>query len=254
MLLASRRARAASSRSLLHGVHDLLQPGRQAGHREALLLPAGAPGQHDGIARHVPRPDLEPQRDAPALPLVVLGPGFYPFARVEMGPDAGGQQLTLDPVGDGQHGGPILVGFPDRHQHHLVLRQARRADQARVVAVRHDERADQPGGDPPGGVPHVVHPTGGRLERDLERLGEVLSQVVAGARLERLVVLHQRFAAVGPKGAGEALAVGLPAGHHRHRHPLLHEPAVDPEHRAGSPPPPRPPSHERCDPPARETP
>ncbi len=45
-----------------------------------------------------------------------------------------------------------------------------------------------------------------------------------------LVVLHQRLAAIGPEGAGEALAVGLPAGEDRHRHPLFHERAVDAQH------------------------
>ena len=48
--------------------------------------------------------------------------------------------------------------------------------------------------------------------------------------LQRLVVLHQRLAAVGAQRAGEPLAVGLPAGHDRHRHPLFHERAVDAEH------------------------
>ena len=58
----------------------------------------------------------------------------------------------------------------------------------------------------------MVEPARRGLEGDLERPREVLAQVVAGARLERLVVLHQRFAAVGAERAGEPLAVGLPAG------------------------------------------
>ena len=49
------------------------------------------------------------------------------------------------------------------------------------------------------------------LERDLERPGEVLAQVVAGAGLQRLVVLHQRLAAVGPSApANRSLSVFLP--------------------------------------------
>ena len=76
----------------------------------------------------------------------------------------------------------------------------------------------------------MVDPAGRRLERHVERLGEVLAEVVAGAGLEGAVVLHQRFGGVGTERAGELLGVGLEAGEHRHRHPLLHESPVHSQH------------------------
>ena len=57
-------------------------------HRHGLLLPAGAPGQHDRAGGHIARPELEPQRDAPPLPLVVLGARLHALAGVEVDPDS----------------------------------------------------------------------------------------------------------------------------------------------------------------------
>ena len=48
-----------------------------------------------------------------------------------------------------------------------------------------------------------------RLELEVERLGEVLPEVVRRAGLQRLVVLHQRLARVRAQRAGELLALGL---------------------------------------------
>jgi len=75
----------------------------------------------------------------------------------------------------------------------------------------------------------VVQPAFRGLVGHVERLGKVLAQIVAGARLERLVVLHQGFTGIGAHRAGKPLRVALPPGEHRHRHPRLHEGPVDPE-------------------------
>ena len=128
---------------------------------------------------------------------------------------------------------PLFLGLPDRDDDHLPLGQAGRADQPLVVSVGHDESPDQPGRNPPRSTPDVVEPAVRSLEPDVERPGEVLAQVMAGARLEALVVLHQGFQRVGADGAGELFAVGLGTGQHRHGHPLLHEPAVEAKDEAG---------------------
>ena len=46
-----------------------------------------------------------------------------------------------------------------------------------------------------------------RLELEVERLREVLAEVVRRARLQRLVVLHHRLARVRAQRAGEPLGV-----------------------------------------------
>src|SRR5256886_6751313 len=63
-------------------------------------------------------------------------------------------------------------------------------------------------------------------------LGEVLAEIVRRARLQRLVVLHQRLQRVGAQRTGEPLALRLQARDHGHRHPLLLERAVHTEHLA----------------------
>src|SRR5437899_648794 len=95
--------------------------------------------------------------------------------------------------------------------------------------MRHDQPADQPRGDAPGSIPHVLEAAGSSLILHAERLGEILAEVVRGARLQRLVILHQGFNGVRAQRARELLALRLHAGDHGHRHPLLGKAAVDAE-------------------------
>ena len=66
-----------------------------------------------------------------------------------------------------------------------------------------------------------------RLEGDVERLGEVLAQLVAGAHLQRLAVAHHPLEGVGGVGAGEALPLGLAADQHGQGHDVPGEVLVD---------------------------
>ena len=58
---------------------------------------------------------------------------------------------------------------------------------------------------------------------DVERPGEVLAELVAGAHLEGLAVAHHRLAREGVGRAGEALLRRLAADHHRHGQHVDHE-------------------------------
>jgi len=66
-------------------------------------------------------------------------------------------------------------------------------DQAVVVAVRHDQAADHPRRHPPRRRPGVLQGLVAALELNLERLGEVLPEVVRRAGLQRAAVAHQRL-------------------------------------------------------------
>ena len=76
----------------------------------------------------------------------------------------------------------------------------------------------------------VLHRLVARLELDVEHLGEVLTEVVRRAGLQRTTVAHQRFDRIRPLGAGKLLALGLLAVDHRHRELGLGEVLVDAEH------------------------
>ncbi len=228
MGLAARRARPrAAPPASRRAPRRIVAASRLERHR---LLAAGAARQHRAACREVAGAELEAQRRAARLPLEVFRTRLHAIAEVGGGPDPRRRAARPRPPP------------PHRRSRRAPRRNARsgttttchwasRGGQTmpRVVAVGHDQPADHPGRHAPRRAPDVVEPALGGLELDLERLGEVLAEVVGGAGLERLVVLHQRLAGVGPQRAGELLALGLAPGDHRHRHPLLHEAPVEPE-------------------------
>ena len=128
----------------------------------------------------------------------------------------------------GQHGF-LPVAARNRHDHDLIRRDRRRQDQAAVVAVRHDHGADQARRHAPRRGPRVLQRLVAALELDLERLGEVLSEVVRGARLQRAAIAHQRFDRIGLRRAGELFALALLAVDHRHGEHLLADLLVERE-------------------------
>ena len=71
------------------------------------------------------------------------------------------------------------------------------------------------------------------LELDVEGLGEVLAEEVAGAGLQRFGVADHGLAGVGVERAGETLALGLDALDDGQRHVFLHDFGVDVEHLHG---------------------
>ncbi len=92
---------------------------------------------------------------------------------------------------------------------------AGREDQPVVVGVRHDEGADQAGRDAPrGGVDVFLLPVPPG-EGDVLGLREVLPEVVGGAGLDGLLVLHHRLHREGVDGAGEAFRLGFLPGDDR---------------------------------------
>ena len=124
----------------------------------------------------------------------------------------------------------VFLRSPDRHDDDFDRRQQWRYAQAIVVAVGHHQSADQTRGHSPARVPGEVHTAGFRLEFQIERFGEVLTEVVRRSCLQRLVVLHHAFARVGSQRAGESLRVCLQPSDHGHRHPAFHEVAINAEH------------------------
>ena len=146
---------------------------------------------------------------------------------------AGIRQLALQRVAGAEHRRALFGVLVDRQDHDLLRRKPRRQHHAVVVAVGHDQAADQPRGHPPRGGPGVHERAVAVAEADVARLGEVLPQEVRGAGLQRPAVLHHRLDGVGVDRPGEALARGLLAAQHRHRHVLLGEVRVHAQHAQG---------------------
>ena len=69
---------------------------------------------------------------------------------------------------------------------------------------------------------------------DLKCSCKTFAEVVAGAALQGLAVVHQCLDGVGCLGAGELFLIGLLAAHHRNRQILLREIRVDVQHQLGS--------------------
>src|SRR5438874_1557872 len=96
-------------------------------------------------------------------------------------------------------------------------------NEAVVVRMRHDQTADEPGRNTPGRAPYVLETTRRGLILHVERLGEILAEVVRCPCLDRLVVLHQRFDRVRPQRPGELLTVRFQTGEDGHSQPLFVE-------------------------------
>src|SRR5205823_3291539 len=144
---------------------------------------------------------LDADRGALELPVRGAATEAAVDAVVELDADAAGQQLL-----HGRAGG-LGDGVALGQLHHDDLRRggARGDAHAVVVAVDHDRGPDQAGRDAPRRLPRVLHLAALVLEADVERLGEVLRELVAGAHLQRLAVAHHPLARPRADRAGEGL-------------------------------------------------
>ena len=183
---------------------------RQAVARRGQLLARVAARQHHLLLLDVLRPDLEAQRHAAQFPLRELPARRVGVAVVEHHAHAGRGERVADLLRVRQHG-LLPVAARDRHDHHLVRGDPRRQHEPGLVAVRHDHAADEPRRHAPRRPVDVLERLVARLEADLERLREVLAEVVRRPGLQRPAVAHQRLDRVGPLGAGELLALRLAA-------------------------------------------
>ena len=97
----------------------------------------------------------------------------------------------------------------DGDDHDLDRSDLRREDESVVVAVRHDDRADHTRRNAPRRLMRVtdfVVPVG---ERDVERFGESVAEVVRRAALERDAVVHHRLDGVRLFRAGKFFLLRL---------------------------------------------
>ena len=190
-----------------------------------------------GVAAHehalalldVARADLEAQRHALHLVLGELPAGAV-LGQVDLRADARGLDRLEQLLGLFGHARLVARHWDD---HQLDGRDARRQDEALVVAVGHDDRADQAGGHAPRGLLHVLQGVVLIRVGHVERLGKAVAEVVARAGLQRLAVVHHGLDGVGLFRARKALLLGLFALEDRDGEVLLAEGRVDVQHAQG---------------------
>ena len=131
-------------------------------------------------------------------------------------------------------GGAGLADAPflcrDGHDDGLHGRHLGREHQPALVAVRHDDGADEAGGHPPARGIGVFQRAVPVEEFDVERLGEVLPHIMGRARLQALAVLHHGFHAVGRHGARKLFLFGLSARDDGNGEAIFGKRFIDPEH------------------------
>ncbi len=152
--------------------------------------PVGAVNEGQFAVLDLVGTDLDPERNAVEFVLVELEPGIALVAVVEFDADLGGIEVVRDALGVLEH---VVHGvlLPDRDDDDLRGGHPRRKHQSLLVRVGHDQRAERAPRDPPRGRVReslVLVLVG---ERDVERLGERLAEMVGGRALHGLPVRHQ---------------------------------------------------------------
>src|SRR5260221_4693071 len=195
-------------KAVLNGLEQLARAFRHGGEGHEDLLPRVAPDQDALVLLHVLGSDLEAQGHSAHLPVRILESRLLGVAIVEVHAHPGPAQRLHHLARLGQHGVvPIPLARRDGHHDHLVGRHPRRKDEARVVAVRHDQPADHARRGAPRRGPRqralLI------LVEELDAVGgrAMLAEVVAGSRLARLAVPPQGFDRIGAERARAHLAL-----------------------------------------------
>ena len=206
-------------KALLHIVQQLGEPGGDVRQGDGDLLAVVAADGHADAVFDILGAKLHAERHTLHLVLSAL-PAQAVVAEIDLGADSCGLDLlkqSLRSLGDAG----LMLGHG--HHNHLDGRDAGRQNKAVIVAVGHDDTADNAGGHAPGGLEGVLLLVVLVGEGDVELPGKAIAEEVAGAGLEGLLVVHHALDGVGIHRAGELLLVGLVASDHRHGKIVLTE-------------------------------
>ena len=214
-------------------VELLADVGGEAVERHEIFRLRVATGELAGALLEVARSHGDAQGHALEFVLGELPSAPLRVVVVELDANAGRLELVSDRLALGDDLFHLVWPLVDGHNDDFNGGELGRKHEALVVAVGHDEGANESGADAPRRSPNVRLPPLLVRERHVERLGEVLAQEVGGAGLQGFAVLHERLDAVRVLGAREALALGLHALDDGHRHEVLREVGVDLEHLLG---------------------
>ena len=171
--------RAIQQALLNLGQHPGKTCGKRIGWQELLLLRSLVAACHGGTARlEVARSDLDPDGNPLLDPLPALAPSpdvagidldAHGFTSIAGATESGGDLLRL-----GQNGVTCIWFRRDRDDHDLGGGDTRRHDRPVVIAMRHEQRSDEPGAHTPARGPGEFLGVIARKELDAGGLGEVL--------------------------------------------------------------------------------
>ena len=148
------------------------------------LVTAGADDHAGLLGLNVARADLDTDRDALLLPVVVLPSGVVGVTIIELGTDALVQQRLKDILavrGDVGHGHFLGHNGDDDS---LQRGDARGQDQTGVVTVDHNHHTERTGGEAPTGLPGNLTLALDVLVSNVEHLAKVLAEVVGRGALD----------------------------------------------------------------------
>ena len=121
----------------------------------------------------------------------------------------------------------------NRYYYDLHRRELRRKHKSGVIGMCHDKSAYQPGTDTPACRVNELKLAVFILEFNISAPGKILSQIMAGAHLQRLAVLHQAFYGKRFQRPGEAFTLGFAAFYNRYGHYILGEIGINVKHAPG---------------------
>ena len=198
--------------TLLNGLEQLVYLLAYLVERDGDLLAVVTAHGHAHAVFDIAGADLDAQGHALHLVLSAL-PAEAVVADIDLDTHTGGLYRLVQLGGLLGDAGLMLR---NGHDDDLNGRYLGRQDEAVVVAVSHDDAADDTGRHAPRGLMGVLELVVLIGEGDAKLLGKAGAEVVARAGLERLVVVHHALDGVGVDGAGKLLLLGLVAPYDGH--------------------------------------
>src|SRR5713226_9046019 len=222
---------------LLNFGEQAFDGGGQAGQRRADLPFSArtvAAREDGGLLSDVLGSELDAQGNAAHFPVVELPAGAGAFALVERNANVGLRELRFQFSRGVEDQGFFFVGLVNGNDNDLIGREFRRQDQPLIVAVHHDDGADDARGESPGRCPAMLELAVLVEVAHLEGLCEILTEEMRGAGLQSFAVAHHGFDGIRDVSAGEFFSVGFLAGDYGNSGIIDSEIGVDVEHLARS--------------------
>ena len=228
---------------LMHLLQQLGHRDRQLRQRHRDFLAVVPAHTHALPVFNVSRSQLQPHRNAFHLPLGALPP--HRVVRIiHPRPDARAFQCVQHLRRFLQHAGQPRAQFLGlfqhaglmlRHRHHndLDRRDLRRQHQPIIVPMGHNDTADHPGRHAPACLMGMVQLIITPRKRNVECSRKTIAEVMTGAALQGLFIVHHALHGVSLLSAVEFLLIGLAPFHHRHGEEILQKISVDIQHPLG---------------------
>ena len=210
----------------MHGIQKRLCRILQAVQRDEALLAVVAADKHALVLLDILRAQLQTQRNALHLIFRKFPAGAL-LGLVDLHTQTGGLQAGGNLPGLVQH---ALLVHGNGDYNDLNRRDLRRKDKPAVVAVGHNDAADQARRNAPGGLERERLPVVLIRKVDIERFGKAVAEVMRRSCLQGLAVMHHALNGIGCFGAVELFLFGLLTAGYGHGKHIFAEIRIEIEH------------------------